>query len=123
MLWHTYIGSKDNPENVWREYGLREADGSDKPALYSFRLLTTELVPFRQVDTASADARGRNIYRVETETGTEKYVVWGEGTFTVPAGITQMTSVVPDETGHFTWQHVSPGQDIPLTEIPWLLKP
>ncbi len=123
VLWHTYIGSKDNPENVWREYGLREANGSDKPALYSFRLLTTEVVPFRQVDTASADARGRNIYRVETETGTEKYVVWGEGTFTVPAGITQMTSVVPDETGHFTWQHVSPGQDIPLTEIPWLLKP
>jgi len=123
VLWHAYIGSQDNPQNVWREYGLREANGSAKPALYSFRLLTSELVPFRQVETLSADGRGSNVYRITTQDGTAKIVVWGQGAFTVPAGITQMTSVVPDAAGNFTWQSVTPGQQITLSDLPWLLKP
>ena len=122
-LWHTYIGSPDEPENVWREYGLREADGSPKPALYTFRLLTTELVPFQKVEALQVGARGSNVYRITTRAGAVKVVVWGQGTFTVPAGLAQMTSVVPNGDGNFAWQAVSPGQQIPLSDIPVLLKP
>ena len=122
VLWHTYIGSEDNPKNIWREYGIREADASEKPALYSFRLLTSELTPFQQVEPLSADPKGSNIYRVETQAGAVKYVIWGQGSFTVPEGITQMTSVVSD-TGNFEWQPVSPGEEISLSLTPLLLKP
>ncbi len=123
VLWHTYIGSPDNPQNVWREYGLREADGSAKPALYSFRLLTAELVPCRQVEAIDIERGGPNIYRITTQEGVVKFVVWGEGTFTVPPNIGQMTEVVPDGAGHFAWQSISPGQEITLTDTPRLLKP
>ncbi len=122
VIWHTYIGSEDTPNNVWREYGLREADGSAKPALYSFRLLTHELIPFRQVTPVRVEPRGMNLYRVEREDGGIRYVVWGSGSFTVPEGLSQMTQVVPDAQGNFAWQQVTPGQQITLTDIPILLK-
>ncbi len=121
-IWHTYIGSEDQPENIWREYGLREADGSPKPALYSFRLLTSELVPFTKVEAISTSVGGSNIYRIETKSGAEKYVAWGSGSFTVPSGITQMVFVVPDDAGNFSWGTVTPGQEIALTDTPVLLK-
>jgi hypothetical protein len=121
-IWHTYIGSEDRPNNNWREYGLREADGADKLALYSYRLLTHELIPFRQVATVSAAPRGLNVYRVETKDGAVRYVAWGNGSFTVPEGISKMTSVVPDESGHFPWKTVAPGQRVSLTDFPTLLK-
>ncbi len=122
VLWHTYIGSEDKPNNSWREYGLRDADGSAKPALYSFRLLTKELVPFQSVTPVSADPRGLNVYRVETKSGAVKYVAWGSGSYAVPSGISRMTSVVPDSSGNFSWQNVTPGQTISLSGFPVLLK-
>ena len=122
VLWHTYIGSADTPTNTWREYGLREADGTAKPALYSFRLLANELVPFESVTPLQADLRGANIYRIVTESGDTKYVVWGSGEFTVPADVSRMTSAVPDADGNFAWQEITFGQIIPLSSIPLLLK-
>ena len=122
VLWHTYIGSQDQPKNIWRCYGIRTEDAEPKPAYYSYRLLTHELIPFRQVTPVSADARGANVYRVETKSGAVKYVAWGSGNFTVPAGVSRMTSVVPDSSGNFSWKNVSPGQTIALSDFPVLLK-
>ena len=122
VLWHTYIGSVDSPNNVWREYGLRESDGSAKPALYSYRLLTRELVPFSKVTPVSVNRSGANVYKVETESGAVKYVAWGKGRLNVPPGVSRMTSVVPDASGNFAWRMVRPGQSIKLSEIPVLLK-
>ncbi|MCD6291718.1 MAG: hypothetical protein J7M34_14580 [Anaerolineae bacterium] len=122
VIWHSYIGSADRPNNDWREYGLREADGSDKLALYSYRLLAHELIPFRQITTVSAEPRGPNVYRVKTKDGAIRYVAWGSGSFTVPEGISKMTSVVPDSSGNFSWVNVTPGQKITLGESPVLLK-
>lgn len=34
----------------------------------------------------------------------------------------QMTAVVPDNAGHFDWQAIAPGQTVPLSDFPLLLK-
>ncbi|NOZ71437.1 MAG: hypothetical protein GXP38_05910 [Chloroflexi bacterium] len=122
VLWHSYIGSADVPSNLWRQYGLREADATAKPALYSFQLLTQELIPFRQVVPLAVDPRGSNVYKIITQEDEVKYVAWGQGSFIAPDTISKMTSVIPDATGHFSWQTVNPGQEITLFDIPILLK-
>ena len=122
VLWHTYIGSADVPSNAWREYGLRESDGRAKPALYSFKLLTGELVPFESVTRIAADPRGANVYRIVTESGDTKYVVWGIGEFVVPDGVRRVTSVVPDGDGDFAWRDAAAGERITLSDIPLLLE-
>ncbi len=122
VLWHTYLSSADTPQNVWRGYGILTENGEPKPAYYAYQLLTQELIPFRQVTPLSVDPRGANVYRVETGGGAVRYVVWGSGSFTVPAGVTQMTSVVPDSAGNFSWTDVTPGQTIALSDFPLLLR-
>ena len=81
-----------------------------------------ELLPFRHITAVETDPRALNVYRVEKEDGSSRYVVWGHGDFTVPAGVGQMTSVVPDNAGHFDWHAIAPGQTVPLAESPLLLK-
>lgn len=119
--WHTYIGSPSAPDNLWRGYGIRTDSGENELAYYAVQLLTTELVPFTAV-TPIATIQEQQVFRVETAVGETKYVAWGQGSFTVPEGMAQMASVVPDETGGITWLEVTPGETITLTEYPVLLK-
>lgn len=72
------------------------------------------------MEALTADPRQVNAYRITTEAGETKYVLWGKGTYPTPAGMTQMVSVVPEAGGHFTWQ-VPPAQ-IELANDPVLLK-
>ncbi len=121
-LWHTYIGSPDAPDNDWRLYGIRTDTAVAQPSYYSFKLLVGELIPFSNVDKLASSPGDENIYRFTTAGAATKYVVWGTGTFTVPAGMGQMTSVVPNADGSFTWQAVAPGQVLTLSDVPVLLK-
>ncbi len=120
VAWHTYIGSPAAPNNLWRLYGLRTDTAEAQPAYYAAQLLTSELLPFASVEPVGGS--GQQVYRVDTAVGETKYVAWGSGTFVAPDGVTQMTSVVPDENGALGWTAVAPGETITLTEIPVLLK-
>ncbi len=60
--------------------------------------------------------------RIVTTSGTTKYVVWGQGAFTVPDGIGRMTSVISNGDGAFAWQVIVPGQSVPLSDFPLLLE-
>ncbi len=119
-MWHTYIGSPDNPTNNWRLYGIISDEGELYPSYYAFKLLVQELIPFGQVETLSNDPRGVNAYRITTDAGETRYVLWGRGTYPVPAGMMQITSVISNPDGSFDWQAV-PAQ-IELSPSPVLLK-
>jgi len=121
-LWHTYIGSADTPDNDWRLYGIRTDTATAQPSYDSFKLFASELIPFSSAEKLASSPGGVNSYRFTTGTGDSKYVAWGTGSFTVPAGIGQMTSVVPNVDGSFTWQTVTPGQVITLDDVPVLLR-
>jgi hypothetical protein len=121
-MWHTYIGSAATEDNEWRGYGIRTEQGDAQPAYYALQLLTSELVPFTRVEKLSADAKRVNAYKITAQAGAVKYVVWGNGNYTVPAGVTQMASVIPKADGSFLWQAVPVGRAIPLSPDPVLLK-
>jgi DNA-binding beta-propeller fold protein YncE len=121
-IWHTYIGSPDTPGNDWRLYGIRTDTAEAQPSYYTFKLLTTELIPFASVEILSNVPAGENSFRITTEAGDVKYVAWGSGNFTVPAGVTQMASVIPNADGSFTWQAVGAGDVVTLAPEPVLLK-
>jgi hypothetical protein len=74
------------------------------------------------VEKLSADAKRVNAYKITAQAGAVKYVVWGNGNYTVPAGVTQMASVIPKADGSFLWQAVPVGRAIPLSPDPVLLK-
>ena len=122
VLWHCYVPSPPDPQNPWRAYGVREAAGQPNAAGFAFKLLADELVPWATVKRLEADPRARNLYRFKLPDGTYKFVAWGAGTYTVPAGITRCTSVVPAADGSFAWKSVAPGDTIPLALNPVLLK-
>jgi len=121
VMWHTYITNSDTGGN-WSAYGIRTEKANPQPSLYTFKLLTSELVPFTRVETISANARGVNAYKITTQTGAVKYVAWGAGNYTVPTGVAQMTSVIPQANGTFAWQPVQAGKSIALSLNPVLLK-
>lgn len=120
VMWHTYIGSSDT-QGDWSAYGIRSENGTAKPSYAAFRLLTGELLPFSKVERISSDARGLNVYKITTQAGAVRYVVWGKGNFTIPQGISQMTPVIPPAKG-YVWQSVQSGQTLTLTRDPLLLK-
>ncbi len=122
VAWHTYIGSPDVPNNDWRCYGIRAANGAAKPAYYSFKLLANELTPFEKVDVLQNDWKGVNAFKFTLPQNTVKYVAWGTGHLSVPQGVTKMTSVLADSTGTFHWEPVTPGQILQLSDMPVLLK-
>ncbi len=122
VVWHTYVSSQDVPSNDWRCYGLLTNDGHPKLAYYSYQLLTHELLPFKTVEALARNPMGVNHYRFTRTDGGVRDVVWGSGSFSVPDGRSQMTSVVPDGEGQFAWTQVSPGQKVSLTDTPVLLK-
>jgi len=123
VLWHTYIGSPDTPDNSWRCYGLRDESGRDSVAYASFQLLTSELLPVERVEVVTAEGLyGLNVYRVTTRAGAVRYVAWGMGTWRVPEGVTEAAGVVAGAKGSFTWRGVSAGDTLTLSDTPILLR-
>lgn len=122
VMWHTYIDSPDLPGNNWRGYGIRNHGGEAQPAYNALQLFIQELIPFEQAEVVSCDGRGANVFRFARQDGQERYVVWGTGQFTIPKGISEWVSVVPDGQGSYAWQPAAPGRSIRLSEIPLLLR-
>lgn len=119
-LWHTYLPISEAGTGQFQGFEILEYDGSWKAAAYTYQLLTTELVPVRQVTEYShAD---RYVYRVLTDFDTERWVMWGDRPYPVPEGMTEYTSVVPNEDGTFTWLPVPEDGAMPLTDVPVLLR-
>jgi hypothetical protein len=121
VVWHTYITNSDTV-GTWSAYGIRTEKGNPQPSLYTFKLLTSELVPFARVEKISADARGVNAYKITSQVGAVKYVAWGSGNYTLPSGVTQVTSVIPKADGSFAWQSAQAGKSIALSANPVLIK-
>lgn len=119
--WHTYIATSDTTSD-WRAYGVRTEKGNAQPSLYTFKLLTSELVPFVRVEKISVNARGVNAYKITTQASAVKYVAWGSGNYTLPSGVTQVTSVIPKADGSFAWQAAQAGKSIALSANPVLIK-
>ncbi|MBF0205160.1 MAG: hypothetical protein HQK67_12865 [Desulfamplus sp.] len=122
VLWHTYIDSKNSPTNNWRLYGVRSDQGEIHPSYYALQLLSKELLPFDKVETISADPKGINSYKATTDSGGVCYVVWGEGDYTIPEGLTQTTGVIPNADGSYTWESAQGGDLVSLTSEPLLFK-
>jgi hypothetical protein len=122
VAWHTYIGSPSLPNNRWRLYGILSDSGVPAPSYYSFKLLGKELIPFDQVELIRHDSMGECVYKFLTKSNQVKYVAWGRGSFTIPPGITAITSVIPDSSGNFGWRKVRRGEIIPLLDEPMLFK-
>jgi hypothetical protein len=121
VVWHTYVGSSDG-QGDWRAYGIIDSKGNIQPSYYTFKLLTSELLPYQQVEVISSDAKGLNAYKITTKAGAVRYVAWGKGKFTLPAGVSQSTSVLPDRQGGFKWSPAAAGASLPLTSLPILIK-
>ena len=121
-IWHTYISSPDDVSNVWRAYGIKDEYGNAKKSYYSFKLLTSELIPFKSISSLSSCDTGQFCFKVITKNNETKYVVWGDGNFTIPYGITQKVSVVTDNKGAFSWEAVNENEIITLSDTPILLK-
>ena len=123
VAWHTYIGSPSIPENLWRGYGIRSDQGVPQSSYFAVQLLTSELLPYAQVDALQVEGQnGINLYRIATQDGAVKYVAWGQGSLAIPDGVTQMTSVVPSDDLTYGWDTAVPGQTITLSSIPILFK-
>ena len=123
VAWHTYISSGDIPTNDWRLYGLRRANNKKQLSYYALELLAAELLPFNRVEKLSGDAGdAAKAYKVNTSKGFERYVLWGNGSYTVPTGITECVSVIPDSSGNFLWSSVFSGEAIVLEEVPVLCR-
>ena len=122
VMWHCYIPAPPNPQSDWRAYGIRDPQGAPTLAGHAFRLLTGELLPWSAVERLEADPRGQNIYRFTLPDGARKIVAWGAGTYTVPAGLSQSASVLASPSGAFAWRPVRPGDSLPLSATPILLK-
>ena len=122
VVWHCYVPSAPNPQSDWRAYGVRDPRGRPNLAGHAFRLLTDELVPWSSVERLEADPRGNNVYRFTLPDGARKTVAWGSGSYAVPAGVSCCASVVASAAGAFDWQPVAPGDSLPLSPIPVLLK-
>ena len=122
VVWHCYVPSLPNPQNSWRAYGVRDPLGHPTLAGRAFQLLTRELLPWTAVERLEADPRARNLYRFTLADGSRKIVAWGAGSYAVSAGFSRFTSVIPPSSGDYTWQPVQPGDALPLSPNPILLK-
>jgi hypothetical protein len=122
VMWHTYISSPPAEDNSWALYGVRTEKGETLLSYTSLKLLVAELIPFESVEMQASDPQRLNIYHVQRKDGQVRYVAWGKGHFTVPEGMSSYTSVVPREDGSFIWIPTQAGKEIPMSEIPVLLK-
>lgn len=121
-IWHTYREHTDEVEAGMEGTALFEEDFSPKASAYAMMLLNTELLPFVQVTDASVESLGVYAYEVRSADGSVHWAAWGSGTWTVPTGMTQKTSVIADASGTHTWQATSAGSSITLQDTPVLLR-
>ena len=123
VAWHTYISSPATPNNLWRGYGIRSDQGVPQLSYFAVQLLTSELLPYAQVDALQAEGQnGVNLYRITRQDGAVKYVAWGQGSLPIPDGVTQMTSVVPRDDLTYGWDMAVSGQTTTLSSIPILFR-
>ncbi len=120
VYWHSFLGDAAATSDL-RGMGLVDVSGTYDTAAYAYKLLTSELVPFREVATLSDDITTME-YAFTNPAGVTKYVVWGSEAIQVPVGVTQMVSVLPSADGSYVWGSVVPGQMIQLQDTPYLLK-
>jgi hypothetical protein len=81
-----------------------------------------ELIPFETVEMISGMPEFTNLYLITTREGVRKYVVWGRGTFEIPTGMRELTSVFPNDDGSFDWEDVREGTILELFDLPVLLR-
>jgi len=130
MMWAAGFATVNWHAMFYSEEGDSEMDGcgfiyddlSEDGAAQTYRLLSEEIVPFQQVVNMSTDDEATMLYQYRYANGSVKYVAWGSDTITVPAGMTQMTSVMPNADGSFNWVSVAPGSSVTLQDTPYLLK-
>jgi hypothetical protein len=123
VVWHSLIGMTDENEGEGLPgMELITTDGEWKSAAYAMRLLAHQLIPLQQIADIS---RGRLYsFQVYTDRNQLRYVIWADGEIntSVPAGVTEMTSVYPNADGTYTWTPVTAGQRIPVTLTPILFR-
>lgn len=120
VMWHTYIGSPSVPSNMWRDYGIIDANGVKKPAYYSFQLLAEEITPFTNITTVSDTESFA--YEITRTDNSKRYVAWGSGDLLIPDGYSEYTSVIPNADGTFTWEEITTGDSLSLQDEPVLLR-
>lgn len=121
VFWHGLNYSEASDSDM-DGCGFLLDDLSYDAAGFTYRLLTTELIPFQQITNLSGDDVSQMLYEYRLDDGTLKYVAWGSAAITIPAGVSQMASVMPDAAGNFTWVAVTPGENLSLQDTPYLLK-
>ncbi len=118
VIWHTYTGN-DDADNDFRYYGIVDSNTAPKLAYYGIQLLTSELLPLASITTT-----GTYSYTITKTDGSLRYVAWSGTTadWTVPTGVTEYTSVVPNSSGEYSWQSVEAGDTLTLTSTPILAR-
>lgn len=116
--WHTFIGNDDDGES-FRYFGLINEDLTKQLAYYSTQLLTSEVLPFISVEN-----QGGFTYKITRNDRSVVYVAWSTSStsWTVPEDMNEITSVVPNANGEFSWSTVQAGDTLTLTTIPILLR-
>ena len=61
-------------------------------------------------------------YKIEKHSGEMRYVFWGSENYTLPSGITECVSVIPDAEGQFSWNPVQAESSIVLEGNPVMCK-
>jgi hypothetical protein len=121
-IWHTYLPvTSASTGGEFQGFELVEYDGTWKPAAYTYQLLASELIPFKEITNYSS--RSQYVYKVTTTDDEDRWVFWADGTTaTIPSGVTEYTSVYPNSDGSFDWIPVSAGDQVPLTDTPILVR-
>lgn len=118
--WHAYRELAEHDLSTQGGLGLYAYDTSPRPAAYTMQLLTTELLPMVQVTDLSSG--GVLHYVIRSLDGSVHHVLWGNGSTTVPAGMTQAVSVVVPTTGAVPWTSVTAGSTVTLSSVPVLYR-
>lgn len=117
--WHSYIVA-DSADNGSFAMEVVNHDGTWKPSGYAMQLMTSHLLPFTAVADFSYNERYR--FRINTQDGHVRWVMWGSLPAPVPEGMMEYTSVYPAADGSFTWIPVSEGDSVALTDTPILFR-
>lgn len=120
MIWHSYIGNDESDEE-FRYFSLVNEDLTQQDAYYTTQLLTQQVIPFVNIERID---EAQYIYKVKRNDHSKVYVAWSgtNSEFSIPDNMTEMTSVVPNSDGTFTWKEVTPGERVELSTIPILVR-
>lgn len=118
-LWHTYVGSPEEPGNTWGGYGLLTDTGERKMAYWSFWLLAKNVIPFESITRLESDPE-QFVYSIKRTDGTTAYVAWGKGSYAFSDAGKITNVIASDDSGTFSWQTIGPDEKVALTEVPVL---